>query len=649
MPAIETLPLVPSPTAGPATLTTKKITATGDEFEQAMTDALAPDGKISAENIKSKLNFLTTTKRPLIQSASAAASPQISPTEQSAGEKVSSPGEAKKLFVPSAKTEKAEPAPALLISPADAVLAPMISFSTSAPGNFFTTPTPMPATGGKTAAPPSAAAITGVVGKSVATPLATMQKVSPEISSQPQAPVKTSDLIPTPAAPTSDILTPIAASASTQTATPVALPTTNPMATQQNFAPSPAANSNPQPGMEPASAVAQTLAPAVEILTSDSAVAVPLNFQPVADTSVATPQPGNVTTTKVVANDPQKISAQLGPVIQSSARKPETVRGNSEFAVSANIQTNSQTTIQVTSLPEKNLADVLTPTVADETTRAEKLPAQLIEVATAPKMNSGDLPSQVVGRGELRVENSSQVSAASANTGTGVASTPSVMKKSDKVEFFAGAAGQKLPVAGPTRVATESSPLILPDLPPRRSELFSSEFSAPFSGSGTANNFTAATSTPLVSVASLPSPSEARLQTVERTHDLVSTHALRLVESKSDSMSVVLKPGAGMELSLELRQRNGVVEAQAFLSQGDHQLLNQHWADLQSRLELRGVKLGPLGGEESFTSSGNFSQQRSPSRDEETERAAAFAEFAAVSGGATARSAAGAWGWESWA
>lgn len=71
-------------------------------------------------------------------------------------------------------------------------------------------------------------------------------------------------------------------------------------------------------------------------------------------------------------------------------------------------------------------------------------------------------------------------------------------------------------------------------------------------------------------------------------------------------------------------------------------MLNQHWPELQAKLEQRGVKLAALGGEAngfSFTGNGNFSQQQSSSREEQAQRAAAFAEFTVAMnrGGATAR------------
>ena len=152
-------------------------------------------------------------------------------------------------------------------------------------------------------------------------------------------------------------------------------------------------------------------------------------------------------------------------------------------------------------------------------------------------------------------------------------------------------------------------------------------------------------------LAILPSLTDARMRNLERTHDMVALHAVRLVEAKTDTLSVVIKPGAGTELSLELRHRNGDIEAHAVLSRGDFQLMNQHWPELQQRLEQRGIKLAPLGGEAQFStgSGSSFKQQQESSRELEAQKASAFAEFALAGRtlGATARLAVG--GWESWA
>jgi hypothetical protein len=123
---------------------------------------------------------------------------------------------------------------------------------------------------------------------------------------------------------------------------------------------------------------------------------------------------------------------------------------------------------------------------------------------------------------------------------------------------------------------------------------------------------------------------------------MVALNAVRLARSDAESLSVVIKPGGGAELSLELRQRNGVIEAQAVLQRGDFQAMNQHWPDLQQKLEERGIKLAPLGGENSFSSGdpGQFSRpQKDQSSEEAAQQASAFAEFtmAMNRGGATAR------------
>ena len=300
----------------------------------------------------------------------------------------------------------------------------------------------------------------------------------------------------------------------------------------------------------------------------------------------------------------------------------------------------------------KNPALVLTAPPAAEIVRVDSLP---VNFSAAQIVASPVLPMdlRVPGVVSAMLPENAPVTAAGGdnNYGTGVASTVSVMKKSDKVQFFTESAGQKLPSGGPTRSLANALKLIPAEMPPRRSEKFIGEMTAPFSGADLGNNFgVIPDSYALVNgLAPLP-PTEARLQMVERTHDLVSLHALRLVEAKSDTMSVVLKPSADTELSLQLRQRDGVVEAQAVLAQGDFRFLNQHWADLQARLELQGVKLAPLGGETNFNSDGgNFSRQSAPERDEAAEHALAFAEFAVAVGGASARSAAGIRGWESWA
>lgn len=243
------------------------------------------------------------------------------------------------------------------------------------------------------------------------------------------------------------------------------------------------------------------------------------------------------------------------------------------------------------------------------------------------------------------------VRGATESAGTGIASSAASMKKTENVNKVAGLDAQFLPSSTPDTArdaalparslthATTTSPA------PERAETnfhFALPTMAAPTGdvSRTAENFI------------LPTLNEAGLRTVERTHEMVSLHALRLIESQADSLQVVIKPGGGTELSLELRHRNGTLEAAAILQSGDYQLLNQHWPELQQKLEQRGIKLAPLGSEAGFGTpdQGNFSR-RQPSPKQSAQQASAFAEFtvAAKRGGATARMAPVAMANEWWA
>jgi len=236
------------------------------------------------------------------------------------------------------------------------------------------------------------------------------------------------------------------------------------------------------------------------------------------------------------------------------------------------------------------------------------------------------------------------------NAGTGVANMASPMKNQLKATNVAGPDVKVLPV-GENGDAAENN------LPPQllAPQVRAAENSGPDLNFATANgdnHAPVAESTPLLNVVDLPSLTDARMRALDRTHDMMTLQAMRLVESKSDVLSVVIKPSVGTELSLELHQQPGGVEARATLTRGDHQFLSQHWPELQQRLEQRGIKLAPLGGETNFSEAdnGHFQQQQTAQEDA-AQRASAFAEFATAGdvGGATARLAVVHDGWESWA
>ncbi len=106
-------------------------------------------------------------------------------------------------------------------------------------------------------------------------------------------------------------------------------------------------------------------------------------------------------------------------------------------------------------------------------------------------------------------------------------------------------------------------------------------------------------------------PVNGAARSLERTHDLVSLHALRLRDSSDDSLRVMIRPGPGTQLSLDLHLRDGGgVEVRALLNRGDYAFLNSHWADLQHQLETRGVRLSDLSHSEQSASSQGFEHPR---------------------------------------
>ena len=150
-------------------------------------------------------------------------------------------------------------------------------------------------------------------------------------------------------------------------------------------------------------------------------------------------------------------------------------------------------------------------------------------------------------------------------------------------------------------------------------------------------------------------PASLDTRVLERTHDIVALHAMRLTDTGAATLHVVVKPGAGIQLSLELRQSARGIEVSASLHKGDYDQLNQHWPDLQQRLEARGVRVSSLTPSENYTGTGHhFHQSKQQSSQQDSLQAGAFAEFALAGSmteapGARAARASAHRGWESWA
>jgi len=240
------------------------------------------------------------------------------------------------------------------------------------------------------------------------------------------------------------------------------------------------------------------------------------------------------------------------------------------------------------------------------------------------------------------------LTAATLNAGTGVAITELSMKNQLEENKVAGSSMKLLPAEG-SGGATEQ---ILPAqwvVTGARSADTGTDVNLSFSsGDHTSTEDTA----PALNSLDLPSLADARMRALDRTQDMVALHSMRLVESKMDALSVIIKPAIGTELSLDLRQQADGVEAHATLLRGDHQFLSEQWSNLQEHLEQHGIKLAELHyGPAMSANDQRQSQPQHTSEEEAAQQASAFAEFAASgqAGGASARLATVHDGWESWA
>ncbi|NGO37894.1 hypothetical protein G4L39_00545 [Limisphaera ngatamarikiensis] len=142
---------------------------------------------------------------------------------------------------------------------------------------------------------------------------------------------------------------------------------------------------------------------------------------------------------------------------------------------------------------------------------------------------------------------------------------------------------------------------------------------------------------------------------LERTEDIVQLHATRLRESGTDQLHVVIKPGAGVQLSMTLRQEGDRVQAEVWMHRGDLEFFQRHWHELQQRCEARGIQLGDLQRHPDYQSQQQRQGYRPPAGDwADPLVAGAYAEFALAGSlteppGRRALRTARYRGWETWA
>jgi hypothetical protein len=196
----------------------------------------------------------------------------------------------------------------------------------------------------------------------------------------------------------------------------------------------------------------------------------------------------------------------------------------------------------------------------------------------------------------------SHLSVSSQNVnGTAVAQQVMPMNMAEKQNKFTGMSGQKLPgnsapSAKPVTPALANR-AILPTPSPSPGPLATA-----IDASATTSDATAKTTSTVMANGSPISSSPAQL--VARTQDLMAMQVVYLNQSGADSLRVVIRPDANLQLSLQLQQHDGGIDVQVRMDQGDYTSLNQHWAALQQHFELRGIRVAPLTTEASFSGGG---------------------------------------------
>src|SRR3569833_484472 len=261
--------------------------------------------------------------------------------------------------------------------------------------------------------------------------------------------------------------------------------------------------------------------------------------------------------------------------------------------------------------------------LSPETTQA--LAALAAEATTEPAEPTlpGDSDPALNPIPEAKTGVDPKVASSKDSHGTPAAKHDMTMKKAEKMQKVAGPAEQDLP--GNTASGSEELPKgqkVSEKAASHGEKIDSTPIELP-------TRVSTSVEAPSVTITSATATPSANMDTrvLERTHDIVALHAMRLTDTGAESLHVVVKPGAGIQISLELRQRARGIEVSASLHKGDYAQLNQHWPDLQQRLEARGVRVSSLPPSENYTGTGQqIHQSKQQTTQQETQQADANTE-----------------------
>ncbi len=286
---------------------------------------------------------------------------------------------------------------------------------------------------------------------------------------------------------------------------------------------------------------------------------------------------------KPAASDPQHATRNTEPNVLA-----EDSRSKKDISPSPSTDQNPATANPITgSIPIPPVMKPASGSVhsppADISGSAQAATAKSLDPTTSP-------PQPIVGQLSSATTNS-LISSAPPN-GTGSALDKSRMKFVAEKNEVAGRAGQKMPSA-------PASDDVVSDLEVKHVSAVASDLSNREKDSFDPSVTLDWTSKPAVfsaepgAMSAVQSADNSAVQ-AERVAHLVNQQVIMVRQSGDNNLAVSLKLDAHTELSLQLSQHNGQIQASLRCERGNVEGLGQHWSDLQTSLAKQNVQLLPL-------------------------------------------------------
>lgn len=192
----------------------------------------------------------------------------------------------------------------------------------------------------------------------------------------------------------------------------------------------------------------------------------------------------------------------------------------------------------------------------------------------------------------LHLTGFSPSSDSSATDGMPFARKPVAMKDPDISDQFAGGGEQNLPTFQPARIES-AGPAPSHDGRPIPASTTSAVPTVTTPAAAVVSAADPSVNTPgTAAVAATARPHQGT--SVEHIAHLLATEGALLRAHRAESLAVVIQPDAQTQLFLQLRQRNGEMEATVRCEQGDFQALNASWRELQESLARQDIRLADL-------------------------------------------------------